>query len=146
MATLRSNPYRTMSFVVDIGDGEAAGFSEVILPDSGSEIVEYREGSDKDPNVRKLIGKPFVGNLVLKRGFTGSLDLYQWVKQSHQDPEQARRTVVLKLLSENGTDVVSTWKLRNAWPTRHSFSPFNAQDCHALIETLELACDSIEIE
>lgn len=146
MSVIQEQPYRTKSFVVDLGDGEAQGFLEVRLPEATFEILEYREGDAKTGLPRKLVGRANVGNLILRRGFNGRLDLYEWFQQTLADSETTRRNILIKLISEDGESVVTQWKLRNAWPCSHSFSPLDAICCETLIESLEVACESVEME
>ena len=146
MATLRDTPYRTVRFLVDLVTGENHPFFEVTLPDHIVEPIEYRDGNDRTPGAHKVPGPVGVTNLILKRYFRGSLELYAWVRQLQDDPSQGRRNITVQLLSENGVDVVAAWHLRNAWPTRHSFSPLNAVYCDVLIEEIEIVCESVELE
>ena len=73
-------PYRTFNFRVEIdGIGEAQ-FAEVVVPEAEIAVVEYREGADKTSATRKLPGRVSYGNIVLKRGITADLSLYQWFR------------------------------------------------------------------
>jgi len=146
MAILRNQPYRTKRFLVDLGDGQDREFAEVILPEARVEVIEYREGGEKTGFAHKLVGRADLGTLVLRRGYEGSLELYQWFQQAVNDPENVRRNVLVKLVSEDGASVVTAWKLRNAWPIAHRFSTLDAHSCETLFETLEVACESIEME
>ena len=70
-------PYRDFNFRVEIdGIGESQ-FSEVSIPEAEITVVEYREGADKSSATRKLPGRVRYGNLVLKRGVTGDLALWE---------------------------------------------------------------------
>ncbi len=59
MAILRAQPYGNQHFVVDLGTGNGgpeASFCEATIPGIEIEMIEYRSGSDKESNVRKLSG------------------------------------------------------------------------------------------
>ena len=75
MSVLRERPYTNFNFLVDLGDGSTdgpqAGFEEVILPEIWLDVIEYRNGNEKENSVRKLTGLDHVGNAVLKRGVIG---------------------------------------------------------------------------
>ena len=150
MATLRDRPYSRGNFLVDLGTGDPssieAGFAEVILPEGLVEAHEYRNGNERSNETRKLIGSPKYGNLVLKRGVIGSLDLYQWFDQVRNGDTAAYRNVTVQLLSEDRQTVVLTWRLRNAFPVRHAFSELTANACEPAMEVLELAFERLEIE
>ena len=80
------NPITNFKFKVEFG-GESVNFQEVDLPESEIEIIEYRDGSDVHSSVRKIPGLTKHTNLVLKRGMTKSLELYEWFKQTKQGPQ-----------------------------------------------------------
>ena len=150
MAVLRDRPYSNYNFLVDIGTGDPqslqAGFSEVILPAATIEVIEYRAGNEKESAVRKIPGLTRYGNVVLKRGAIGSLDLYAWWNDTRNGNINSFRNVTIQLQNEEHTDIVLTWKFSRAWPTRYEFSPLNAQGKDTLIEILELAFERMEME
>src|SRR6202030_3423038 len=121
MAILRDLPYGNQHFRVDLGEGAegpAAGFSQVVLPDICLDIIEYRNGNDKESGTRKLPGLARYDNVILRRGIIGSLNLYDWINQVRNGDANARRNVTITLLSEDLTAVL-TWKLFRAWPVKY---------------------------
>lgn len=150
MATLRERPYVQFNFLVDLGTGDTegadAGFEEVLVPEVWLDVIEYRNGNEKENSVRKLTGLDHCGNAVLKRGVIGSLNLYQWYNQVRNGDQNALRTVTIKLLNEDHTAVVVTWKLIRARPVRLRWGPLNGKGKEVLVEYLELACERLEME
>jgi phage tail-like protein len=150
MAVLRDRPYNNFNFLVDLGtgatDGPDAGFEEVILPELWLDVIEYRNGNEKENAVRKITGLDHVGNTVLKRGVTGSLNLYQWYNQIRNGDQAAYRTVVIQLLSEDHTEVVLTWKLLRARIVGLKWGPLNAKGKDLAIEYAVLASERLEME
>ena len=150
MATLRERPYVQFNFLVDLGtgdtDGADAGFEEVLVPEVWLDVLEYRNGNDKENTVRKIAGLEHCGNAVLKRGVIGSLNLYQWYNQTRNGDQNALRNVAIKLLNEDHTAVVVTWKLFRARPVRLRWGPLNGKGKEVLVEYLELACERLEME
>ncbi len=144
MAVKRDNPYANYNFVVDLGQGDEAGFSEAELPEGAIEAIEYREGNDKVSSSRKLPGRVSYPNVVLKRGLAGGLELFDWWK-SVRDGSPDRRNVTITLLDEQQTPV-QRWRLRNAWPAKIQSISLNALGNDVVIETLELAHEGFEIE
>src|SRR5262249_22717135 len=119
MAVMRSNPYGNFNFQVSIagsdGDTSAGGFSRVSGLSAEIAIVEYRSGSDHVGDARKMPGLTKYANVTLERGVAGNLDLWQWfdaVRNGNVD----RRDVVVRLLSEDRAQVVTSWKLRGCLP------------------------------
>ena len=148
MAIFRDLPYGDQHFRVDLGDGAegpAAGFSEVVLPDISIDVIEYRNGNDKESGTHKLPGLARYENVILRRGIIGSLNLYDWINQVRNGDANARRTVTITLLSEDLTAVL-TWKLLRAWPVKYSFGDLNAKGTDVAIEELVLAYERLEME
>jgi phage tail-like protein len=148
MAILRDLPYGNQHFRVDLGEGAegpAAGFSQVVLPDICLDIIEYRNGNDKESGTRKLPGLARYDNVILRRGIIGSLNLYDWINQVRNGDANARRNVTITLLSEDLTAVL-TWKLFRAWPVKYSFGELNAKGTDVAIEELVLAYERLEME
>ena len=150
MATLRERPYGQFNFLVDLGtgdtDGADAGFEEVHVPEVWLDVLEYRNGNDKENTVRKITGLEHCGNALLKRGVIGSLNLYQWYNQVRNGDQGALRTVTIKLQNEEHTAIVLTWKLFRARPVRLKWGPLNGKGKEVLVEYLELACERLEME
>lgn len=144
MAVQRDNPYGNYNFVVDLGGGDEAGFSEVDLPGGAIEVIEYREGSDRVSSARKLPGRVSYPNVVLRRGIAGRLELFEWWR-AVRDGQPDRRTVTITLLDEQ-RQPVQAWRLRNAWPAKLEGPTLNAQGNEVAIETLELAHEGFEVE
>lgn len=138
----RIDPYRNFRFRVAISGIQVAAFSEVTIPDSSTEAVDYREGTDP-PHQRKLSGLTKFGNITLKKGLTDSMDLYNWHKQVEQKGALgARMNMSLILVDEEGNDKAQ-WDVVEAWPIKYSSSGFNAKNNEVVIETLELVHEGV---
>ena len=145
MATLREQPYGNAQFIVEIdGLGDSA-FDQVLLPEVGVEVIEYREGGDRERASRKMPGLQKFSNIVLRRGYTGSLSLYKWMQQARQGEADSLRSMVVILLDEERI-AVTRWIFRNAFPIQHTFSLLDAMDGSTLVEQIELAFESAEME
>jgi phage tail-like protein len=144
MAVLRDNPYPAFNFTVDLGTGEPIAFSEVLGLGLEIAYLEYRAGSDKRNHVRKMPGLHKVGDVTLKRGVVGSLDLFEWIR-TVRDGGLDRRTVLITLLDEARAPVM-VWKIYNAWPKKLEGPTLNAAANEVAIESLTLTCEGIEIE
>jgi phage tail-like protein len=150
MAILRDRPYTNFNFLVDLGtgttEGPDAGFEEVQLPDVWLDVIEYRNGNERENSVRKLTGLDHVGNLVLKRGVIGSLRLYNWYNQIRNGDQSALRTVTIQLQNEDHTSVVVTWKLLRARLVGLRWGPLNGKGKDVALEEAILACERLEME
>jgi len=143
MATgARDDPYRNFRFRVEIDGIQVAGFAEATIPETSTEAVDYRVGTDL-PFQRKLSGLNKFGNISLKKGLTDAMDLHDW-KKAVEDKGAAdnRKNISLILINEAGEDK-SRWDIREAWPTKYSPSGFNAKNNEVVIETLEIVHEGI---
>lgn len=148
MATPRpnNNPYSNFNFTVSISGSVAAAFQEVSGLDSENTPIEYREGGDAFNTVRKLPGIEKYPHVMLKRGVTGDLLLWQW-RQEVRDGGTAFpavRNVVIQLQNEKHVSVYK-WTLTNAWCTKLSGPSLKGQGNEIAIETMELAYDRIDL-
>jgi phage tail-like protein len=150
MAVLRERPYAQFNFLVDLGtgdtDGPEAGFAECGTISASVDVIEYRNGNDKENGPRKVTGLGRVGDVTLRRGVIGSLNLYQWMDQVRNGDPAAMRTVVIRLMSEDHTAVVMTWKLLRARIVKYSTGPLNAKGTDVALEELTLAYERLEME
>jgi phage tail-like protein len=142
MANGRNDPYGAFSFLIEIEGVVQAGFMECSGLSSETEVIEYREGGEP-PRFRKLAGLTRYANLVLKRGMTKSRDLWNW-RKAIVDGQMDRRSVVVILLDEARTPVVR-FRLAEAWPCKWEGPMLRAKHGEVAIESLELACEGLEI-
>lgn len=150
MAVLRELPYTQFNFLVDLGTGQTAGpeagFQECSGISMSVDVIEYRNGNDRENNTRKLTGLTRVSDVTLKRGIIGSLSLYSWIDQIRNGDQAALRTVTIQLQNEDHTAVVMTWKLVRARIVRHTSGPLDAKGTDVAIEELTLAYERLELE
>jgi phage tail-like protein len=150
MAVFRDLPYAQFNFLVDLGTGQTegpeAGFQECSGISMTIDVIEYRNGNDKENSPRKLTGLTRVNDVTLKRGIIGSLSLYQWIDQIRNGDQSARRTVTIQLQNEDRTAVVMTWKLLRARIVKHTAGPLNAKGTDVAMEELTLAYERLELE
>ncbi|MGB9927650.1 MAG: phage tail protein [Methanosarcina sp.] len=139
----RKDPYRNSRFLLVIDGIIQAGFSEVTVPDTTSDPIEYREGNDS-PTVRKLPGLTKYGNLTLKWGTTSSMELFEWRKQVIQGKmKSARRNIAVIILDEEGNDA-ARWEFREAWPSKYDAPDLSAKGNDIAIETMEIVHEGME--
>jgi phage tail-like protein len=150
MAILRERPYAQFNFLVDLGTGETegpeAGFQECSEIRMSVDVIEYRNGNERENSVRKITGLNRVTDVTLKRGIIGSLNLYQWLDQIRNGDEGALRTVVIQLMNEDHTQVVQEWRLLRARIVKHVSGPFNAKATDVAMEELTLAYERLELD
>ena len=150
MAVQRDRPYAQFNFLVDLGsgvtDGPRAGFQECSEIGMSVDVVEYRNGNDKENGVHKLTGLARYPDVTLRRGVIGSLDLYGWLDQIRNGDQLAYRTVTVQLQNEDHTQVVQEWKLLRARIIKHVSGPLNAKCSEVAMEELTLAYERLQME
>jgi len=139
----RNDPYRNFRFRVEIDGIQIAGFAEATIPDSTTDVTDYREGTDL-PFQRKLSGLTKYGNITLKRGLTDSMDLYNWKKLVEDSGAiTARKNISLILIDEEGNDKTQ-WDINEAWPTKYDSSDFSAKANDVVIESFEIVHEGVK--
>jgi phage tail-like protein len=140
-APQRNDPYKNFKFRVEIDGIAQAAFSEVGGLESETTVVEYRVGGD--PNtVRKLPGLTKYANIVLRRGITKDMDLWNW-RKSVVEGSPDRRNGSIVLMDDDGTDV-ARWNFFNGWICKWDGPAFNAKANEVAIETIEIAHEGLE--
>jgi len=139
----RKDPFQGFRYIVEIEGIIQAGFSEVTIPDSTQEPIEYRVGTDL-PTARKLPGLVKYGNVVLKAGVTDSLELSDWRSLVESGKiKDARRNMAIIILDDE-SNMVARWEFREAWPTKCDAPDLKANGNEIAIETLEIAHEGMK--
>ncbi|MHC1599762.1 MAG: phage tail protein [Candidatus Methanospirareceae archaeon] len=140
----RKDPYRQFRFLLEIDGIVQAGFSEVTIPDTTSDVVEYREGNELT-TVRKLPGLTKYGNVTLKWGITDSLELYENWRKPVEDGKMAdaRKNVAIILMDEEGSPA-ARWEFVEAWPSKYDAPDLNAKGTDVAVETLEVVHEGMK--
>lgn len=140
-------PMTTLNFRVQWDEDNTTSFSEVSGLTMEAEVVEYRGGDDPQQSTHKQPGLRKYSNVTLKRGIapaeTGN-GLFVWFNTVSVGAVE-RRDVVVTLLNEVGAEVM-LWKIKAAWPVKLEGPGLKSTGTDVAIETLEFACEGIEIE
>jgi phage tail-like protein len=144
MPVRRDDPYAGFNFVIEFGGEPQAAFAEAVLPAGAVEVIRYREGGDGSSAARLLPGRVEYEPVVLRRGFAGSTDVYDWW-DAVRNGEQDRRDVTITLLDE-ARNPVARWRLFRSWPTRLAYGTLAALKNEVAIESLELAYERFELD
>lgn len=106
-------------------------------------MIEYRTGADPT-TTHKLPGLTKYANIVLKRGLTRDLSLWNW-RQAVVDGKPDRRSGTIILLDESGQPVLR-WNFVRGWPAKWEGPALNAKASEVAIETLEIAHEGLVLE
>jgi len=139
-------PMPKFRFEVDLGtELQKVAFQEVSGMDVENQIIEYRHSNSPEYAVEKMPGIVKYGNITLKRGvFKDDNTFWDWHSKIQMNVI-ARRTVIIKLLDENG-DTTMQWTLENAWPTKISSTDLKSDGNEVAVDTLEIAHQKLTIK
>jgi phage tail-like protein len=140
----RTDPYRGFNFVLEIDNVPKGAFSEVGGLTADGDAVDYREGTDLQPNVRKLPGLRKFVNITLKRGYSRDRTLWQWY-QNVANGIDDRRNVTVVLLNER-REAVLRWHAENAWINKIEGPALKASSNDVAMESLELVHEGLTLE
>ncbi len=138
----RTDPLPGFNFRVEIDGIAIASFAEVTGLESETAVVEYRTGDSRV--TRKLPGLTKYANIVLKRGMTLDLALWQW-RKSVVEGRAERKNGSIVLSDEAGKDMLR-FNFFEGWPCKWEGPALNAKTSEVAIELLEIATEGLEID
>jgi phage tail-like protein len=140
----RRDPYRAFNFQLEIEGVPLGAFSECSGLTAEGDAVDYRDGTDLQNNVRKLVGLRKYSNITLKRGYTQDKSLWQWYMNINNGLPD-RRNVTITLMNEEHVAVLR-WHAENAWLNKIEAPSFKASGNEVAIESVELVHEGLTIE
>jgi phage tail-like protein len=141
---VRVDPFSSSRFRVEIEGIVTADFLEVSGIEADVAVSDYRPGNDKATGARKLPGEAKYSDIVLKRGMTSDLSLWNWMRESLDGKVSRRKNMAVVLLNDAGEDVLR-FIFSDAWPVKWSGPILNAEASDVAIETLEIAHEGLSI-
>jgi len=139
----RNDPFSQFNFLIEIDGVVKGGFSECSGLTSDTNIIEYREGNEKQLTVRKLPGLAKYPPIVLKRGQSADTSLWTW-RKTVTDGQTSRTSGSIVLLDESRKTAL-TWHFREGWPSKLEAPGFNGKTSEVAIETLEISHEGLEL-
>jgi phage tail-like protein len=140
----RNDPFRGYNYRVEIDNVALAGFSEASGLTFDIDQVEYREGNDLNMHVRKLSGLRKFSNIVLKRGFTTNMELFNWyLTNLNGSVERRNGSVVVQ--DEDRADVLR-FNFSNGWICKYEGPTLNATSNDVIVESIEICVERVELE
>ena len=146
MATgVRNDPFRAFNFSLEIDNIPRGAFSECSGLTAEGDAVDYREGTDLQPNVRKLVGLRKYGVITLKRGYTKDSTLWDWYSAVATGSANARRSGSIVLRDETQTDVLF-FHFVNGFINKIEGPSLKAAGNEVAIESVELVHEGLTIK
>jgi phage tail-like protein len=115
------DPLIGFHFSLDIGGVIAGYFTECSGIGSEHEVVEHKVTTpDGHQVIKKIPGRLKWENIVLKRGITSSMDIWDWRKQVEDGQvEQSRRNGSIVMYDQE-LRPIAQWDFQRAWPVKVS--------------------------
>jgi phage tail-like protein len=129
------------NFRVEIEGVSVATFQEVGGLEVTTEVIEYQDGDDVV--VRKRPGRTSYSNVVLKRGYTASDELWEWMSNTVDGAVERRSGSVILYGDDAKTEIVR-YNFFEAWPCRWKGFVLNGTGVGVAIEELELVVERVE--
>ena len=127
-------------FKIEIDGVTQGAFTAIDGLEATTEVIEFAEGSDTEN--RKRPGRTFYSNILLKRGYTNSDELWNWYKLVI-DGKVERKNGSLIICAEDGSEL-ARYNFFEAWPCRWKNFVMDARGRGTLIEELEVVVERME--
>jgi phage tail-like protein len=139
------DPLNSYRFAIEIQGIQEAEFQECTGMQVEVKVEPYEEGG-LNGFTHKIPGRRSYSNITLKRGFTTSTLLIDWLDRvATKSAKSAELKSMSILFLDNRGTPVRRWNLKGAFPVKWTGPSLNSTSSTALIETLEIAFQEMEI-
>jgi len=149
-----ADPIGNYFFALEIDGVEVAHFTECSGLKSRSQVFEIEEGG-LNGRTHKRVGQSEWDNIVLRYASSASTFMLAWRDRFLQDQfanayggdsDGAKGgSGAIKIIDNNGQDVVRTYSFKAAWPVSWEGPAFNSGSSELAIESLEIAHTGLTI-
>lgn len=142
-----TEPYRNYKFLVEIDGFASAGFSKCSGLDFETEVTEYREGGE-NTRMRRLPGHNKFSPIVLERGATANLDMWNWSKAVRAygglvTSNPVKKTMSIVLIGTNGARL-REWTAVECWPSKWEMGEFDGKSNDVLLERITIQHEGVD--
>lgn len=130
----------SFNFNVEIEGVTQGSFLEVEGLESITDVAHTANGDDTIR--RKRPGRTTYSNLILRRGFNGNSELWDW-RKAVTDGRIERKSGSIIISGDDGSEILR-YNIFETWPCRWMLSKLNAAGHETLIEEVELVIEKIE--
>lgn len=128
------------NFKVEIEGVTQAAFKNVEGLDAETEVIEYQDGDDIV--LRKRPGRTKYSNIVLKRGYVASDELWKW-RETVIKGKVERKSGSIILCNDTGNEVMR-YNFFEAWPAKWKGMQLDGKGTDVAVEEIELAVEKLE--
>lgn len=142
--TQREDPVVGFHFAVDIQGVVKGYFTEVSGLGSEHEVIEHKVINESGHEVvMKIPGRMKWENIVLKRGITKTMDIWDWRKKIEDGEVDSNRHDGSIIMFDQNLNPVARWEFKQAWPVKVSGPQPKADSNEIGIEEMTLAHEYI---
>ena len=127
-------------FKIEIEGVTQGAFTECGGLEVHVDVVEFNDGSDL--RTRKRPGRPGVSNIVLRRGYVNSTELWDWMK-AVLDGKVERKAGSVIVCDDAGGEIYR-YNFFEGWPCRWKSLELRADAPGSLVEEIEIVVETIE--
>ncbi len=139
------DPLASYTFCLEIQGLTEATFREGAGFDSETEVIESREvGKGGVTYIKKVPGALKWSNIVLRRGITDSLDLWNWRKKVVSGDIQGARMDGSIVIYNPKLQEVARYNFVRGWPAKWKGGDMNATANEVVLEELEIAHEGLD--
>lgn len=149
-STDRHDPYRNFNFLVTITGKKIfakAGFQKITGLKLKTDVIEYREGGDRQLSPHKLPGLLKNDPITFERGMSEDGDMFDWIYQQvtkAPNDDGHKCTVKIELL-DRGRQGVKAWEMREAWISDYETGDFDAKSNNVAVEKMVVQHEGIKL-
>ncbi|UJB32734.1 MULTISPECIES: phage tail protein [Chromobacterium] len=135
-------PIPTYRYRVTVGNEEMA-FTAASGMEISHETITYKDGLG---GLFYMPGQIAPVNISLRRGvIKGKSQLYDWIHSISLNQVE-KKDILISLTNEAGNELLITWNVANAFPTRLTAPSLDASSNEVAIEELALMADAVTIQ
>ena len=128
------------NFAVEINGITQGAFRNVEGLDSETEVIEYQDGDDMI--LRKRPGRTKYSNIVLKRGYVSSTELWDWrVEVMNGKVNRQDGSIILR---NDSNDEIMRYNFFEAWPCKWKGFSLDGKGTDVAVEEIEFVVERWE--
>ena len=144
MALARKDPLVSFQYAVEIQGKVSGYFTECSGLGSENEVIEHKVVDKRGKEItQKLPGRLKWENIVLKRGITDSMDIWDWRKKVEEGKVDEARANGSIVMMDQHLNPVARWNFENAWPVKVSGPSMKSDSNEIGIEELTIAHEGL---
>ncbi len=145
LSSSAEDPLVSFNFAIEVQDQVTGFFTEVTGLGSETEVSEHLVMGQKGQQVvKKIAGRLKWDDIVLKRGITTNMDIWDWRKSVEAGKlEESRRNGSIVMYDQMGQEV-ARWNFQRAWPSKVSGPQPKSDSGDISVEELTIVHEYIE--